>query len=129
FGLAQRTLFDRLHAQPGRIHRIRDEDDPGLAAVSYDQELSGTTLDLLLLGLGPDGHVASLFPNSPGLTETERLAIPAEPKLEPFVERVTLTPPALCSTRRIAFLVAGAQKADAVAGALAVPTYPAWPGC
>ena len=128
FGLAQRTLLDRLDAQPGRVHRIRGEDDPGLAAVSYDQELRGTTLDLLLLGLGPDGHVASLFPNSPGLTETERLAIPAEPKLEPFVERVTLTPPALRGARSIVFLVTGAQKAEAVAGALAGPPDPAVPG-
>src|SRR5205085_376012 len=128
FGLAQRTLFDRLDAQPGRIHRIRGEDDPGLAAVSYDQELRGTTLDLLLLGLGPDGHVASLFPNSPGLTENERLAIPAEPKLEPFVERVTLTPPALRGARSIVFLVTGAQKAEAVASALGGRPDPAVPG-
>jgi 6-phosphogluconolactonase len=128
FGLAQRTLLDRLEAQPGRLHRIRGEDDPAAAAASYDEELSGTTLDLVLLGLGPDGHVASLFPNSPGLTESERLAIPAEPKLEPFVERVTLTPPALRSARRLVFLVTGEQKAEAVAGALAGPPDPAVPG-
>ena len=128
FGLARRTLFDSLEAQPGRVHRIRGEDDPAAAAASYDQELRGTTLDLLLLGLGPDGHVASLFPNSPGLTETERLAVPAEPKLEPFVERVTLTPPALCSARRIVFLITGEQKAEAAAHALAGPPDPAVPG-
>ena len=128
FGLARSTLLDRLEAQPGRLHRIRGEDEPAAAAVSYEQELRGTPLDLLLLGLGPDGHVASLFPNAPGLTETERLAIPAEPMLEPFVERVTLTPPALRSARRIVFLVTGEEKAEAVAGVLAGPPDPAVPG-
>lgn len=128
FGLARRTLLDRLEAQPGRLHRIRGEDEPAAAAASYERELRGTPLDLLLLGLGPDGHVASLFPNAPGLTETERLAIPAEATLAPFVERVTLTPPALRSARRIVFLVTGEEKAEAVAGVLAGPPDPAVPG-
>jgi 6-phosphogluconolactonase len=128
FGLARRTLFDKLEAQPGRIHRIRSEDDAGVAAAAYERELRGTALDLLLLGLGPDGHVASLFPNAPGLSETKRLVIPAEPKLEPFVERVTLTPPALRGARRIVFLVTGEEKAAAVAAALAGPPDPAVPG-
>ncbi|MDP9307949.1 MAG: 6-phosphogluconolactonase [Actinomycetota bacterium] len=128
FGLARRTLFDRLEAQPGRVHRIRGEDDSAVGAASYERELRGTNLDLLLLGLGPDGHVASLFPNAPGLAETERLVIPAEPKLEPFVERVTLTPPALRGARRIVFLVTGEDKAEAVAGALAGQPDPAVPG-
>ena len=128
FGLARATLFARLEAQPGRVHRIRGEDDPPVAAASYERELRGTTLDLVLLGLGPDGHIASLFPNAPGLSETERLAIPAEPKLEPFVERVTLTPPLLRSGRRIVFLVTGEQKAEAVAAAFAGPPDPAVPG-
>ena len=128
FGLARDTLFAKLEAQPGRVHRIRGEDDPAAAASLYERELRGTTLDLVLLGLGPDGHVASLFPNAPELAETERLALPAEPKLEPFVERVTLTPPPLRSGRRIVFLVAGEQKAEAVAAALAGPPDPAVPG-
>jgi 6-phosphogluconolactonase len=128
FGLAQKTLFDKLEARPGRVHRSRGEDDPDAAAAAYDRELRGTTLDLLLLGLGPDGHVASLFPQAPGLNETQRLAIPAEAKLEPFVERVTLTPPALRSARRIVFLVTGEEKADAVARSLAGPPDAAVPG-
>jgi 6-phosphogluconolactonase len=128
FGLAQRTLLHRLETQPARVHRIRGEDEPALAADSYDQELRGTTLDLLLLGLGPDGHVASLFPNSPGLAETERLVIHAEAKLDPLVERVTLTLPPLRSARRIVFLVTGEQKAEAVAAVLAGPPDPAAPG-
>jgi 6-phosphogluconolactonase len=128
FGLARRTLLERLDGQPARVHRIRGEDQAAAAAASYDQELRGTTLDLLLLGLGPDGHMASLFPNSPGLAETERLVIPAEAKLDPFVERVTMTPPALRSARRMVYLATGARKSEAVAGALAGPPDPAVPG-
>jgi 6-phosphogluconolactonase len=128
FGLARRTLLERLDGQPARLHRIRGEDQPAAAAASYDQELRGTTLDLLLLGLGPDGHLASLFPNSPGLAETERLVIPAEAKLDPFVERVTMTPPALRSARRMIYLATGERKSEAVAGALAGPPDPAVPG-
>jgi 6-phosphogluconolactonase len=128
FGLAKRTLLDNLESQPGRVHRIRGEDEPSAAAADYDRELRGMTLDLVLLGLGPDGHVASLFPEAPELNETERLAVPAEPKLEPYVERVTLTPPALRAARRIVFLVTGAKKAAAVERALAGPPEPAVPG-
>ena len=128
FGLARRTLLERLDGQPARVHRIRGEDQPAVAAASYDQELRGTTLDLLLLGLGPDGHIASLFPNSPGLAETERLVIPAEAKLDPFVERVTMTPPALRSAHRMIYLATGERKSEAVATALAGPADPAVPG-
>jgi len=128
FGLAKRTLLDKLERQPGRVHRIRGEVEPAEAAADYDRELRGMTLDLVLLGLGPDGHVASLFPDAPGLDETERLVIPAEPRLEPYVERVTLTPPALRSARRIVFLVTGAAKAEAVERVLAGPPVTAAPG-
>ena len=128
FGLARRTLLENLEAEPGRIHRIRGEDAPHKAAAAYEREVRGTTFDLLLLGLGPDGHVASLFPHSPGLDETERLVIAAEPKLEPHVERVTLTPPVLRAARRVVFLVTGEDKADAVVKALAGPPDPGTPG-
>jgi 6-phosphogluconolactonase len=128
FGLARKTLFDNLDTEPGRIHRIRGEDDPVEAAAAYERELDGTRFDLLLLGLGPDGHVASLFPQSAGLNERRRLVIPAEPKLDPFVERVTLTPPALRSARLILLLVTGEAKAEAVARALEGPPDPAVPG-
>jgi 6-phosphogluconolactonase len=128
FGLAKRTLLDNLEGQPGRIHRIRGEDEPAAAAADYDRELRGMTLDLVLLGLGPDGHVASLFPDAPALDERERLVVSAEPTLEPYVERVTLTLHALRAARRIVFLVAGAAKAEAVERALAGPPEPAVPG-
>jgi 6-phosphogluconolactonase len=128
FRLAQEKLFAKVEGQPGRVHRIRGEDEPASAAAAYEQELTGVTLDLLLLGLGPDGHVASLFPHAPALDETERLVVPAEPKLDPYIERVTMTPPALRGAGRIVFLVTGEQKAEAVARALAGPPDPAVPG-
>jgi 6-phosphogluconolactonase len=128
FGLAQRTLLDRLQGQPRRVARIHGEDDPSAAAAAYEQELGQTRLDLLLLGLGPDGHIASLFPRSPGLGERERLVVAAEAKLEPFVERITLTPPPLCAARLVVFLVTGEAKADAAARAFAGPADPGIPG-
>ena len=128
FGLTKRALFDKLERQPGRVHRIRGEDEPQSAAASYEQALRETKLDLVLLGLGPDGHVASLFPHSPGLAEPERLVIAADSKLDPYVERVTMTPPALRAADRIVFLVTGEAKAEAVAAALAGPPDPAVPG-
>ena len=128
YGLARRTLLDHLAIEPAHVHRIRGEDDPSAAAAAYELELQGTTFDLLLLGLGPDGHVASLFPNAPALDERRRLAVAAAPKLDPFVERVTLTLPALRSARSIVFLVTGEEKADAVTRALAGPPDPAVPG-
>ncbi|HUY70630.1 MAG TPA: 6-phosphogluconolactonase [Gaiellaceae bacterium] len=113
FGLAKRALLDRLAALPD-VHRIRGELAPAAAAAEYEAELGEATPDLLLLGLGPDGHVASLFPGSPQLAERARLVTHGPAGLEPFVERVTLTLPALLTARRIVVLVAGAGKAEAV---------------
>ena len=76
----------------------------------YDAELRGEPLDLVLLGLGPDGHTASLFPGRAPLDERERLVVATEPGLEPFVERVTLTIPALESGAHVVFLVVGEGK-------------------
>ena len=85
--------------QPAAVHRIEGELDPEVAAAQYDEALRGVRLRLNIVGIGPDGHAASLFPNAPGLHERERLAIAAEPGLEPFVPRVTMTPPMLGERR------------------------------
>ena len=116
YGMAREALLDRV-AQPPRVHRIRGELDPAQAAAEYERELGGTELDLVLLGLGPDGHVASLFPEAPTLRERERRVVAAEAGHEPFVPRVTLTLPVLCSGRSVLFLVTGEGKAEAARAA------------
>ena len=127
YGMAKRTLLDRLAAQPAAVHRIRGELGAERAADEYDKELEAVTLDFVLLGMGPDGHVASLYPHAPGLAERERSAIPAEAKLEPLVDRVTLTIPVLVAAPLVVFLVAGAERAEAVRRAFADPPSEATP--
>jgi 6-phosphogluconolactonase len=127
YGLAKRTLLDKLTHQPD-VHRIRGELHPADAAGEYEKQLAGVRLNLVLLGLGPDGHVASLFPGSPQLEERERLVTSGPAGLEPFVDRVTLTLPALLSADRIVFLVTGAEKAEAVRRAFREPVSDEVPG-
>jgi 6-phosphogluconolactonase len=114
FRLAKETLLDRISKQPAAVHRIRGELQPADAAGELDTALEGVTLDLLLLGLGPDGHVASLFPGSPQLTVEDHRATSGPAGLEPWVDRVTMTMPVIRSASRIVFLVSGESKADAV---------------
>jgi 6-phosphogluconolactonase len=110
--LVRESLVDRV-TDPPLVHPVQTGLSPAEAAAAYDAELRGRPLDLILLGIGPDGHTASLFPNAPSLDERERLVVAADPGFEPFVERVTLTIPALESGSHVVFLVAGAEKADA----------------
>jgi 6-phosphogluconolactonase len=124
---ARRALLDHLDAPPNDVHRIRGELDPEEAAAQYDAALRGVRLTLNLLGIGPDGHTASLFPCAPGLGEEERLAIAAEPGLDPKVDRVTMTPPMLGNADLVLFLVAGEEKAEAAARAFAGPESRATP--
>jgi 6-phosphogluconolactonase len=127
FRLARENLLDRIEAPPRELQRIRGELGGDDAAREYDELLRGARLDYILLGLGPDGHAASLFPEQPTLEERERRAIPAEAKLEPFVERVTLTVPVLCSAPEVVFIVTGEGKAEAVERVFARPPGPQAP--
>jgi 6-phosphogluconolactonase len=126
YGMAKRALLDRLDNAPRAIHRINGELGKEAAAADYERELDDTRLDLLLLGVGPDGHVASLFPNAPTLRQRKRV-LPAEAGLEPFVDRVTMSLPTLRSAGEILFLVAGAAKADAARRAFAQEPSPETP--
>ena len=123
YKVAQDSLLSRLEALP-TVHRIRGELQRDAAADEYARELGDTAIDLMLLGIGPDGHVASLFPNAPTLDERERRVVGADAGFEPYVDRVTFTLPALASAPFVVFLVTGAKKADAVARAFAEePTH------
>ena len=115
YRLAKETLLDQLEQQPREVHRIRGELPPAEAAAELDQALEGVELDLLLLGLGPDSHVASLFPGSPQLDDEDHRATSGPPGLEPWVDRVTMTMPEIRTAKRIVFIVDGPSKAEAVA--------------
>ena len=118
FKLAKDSLLDRLDHAPRSVHRIKGELGKEAAATDYARELGDAQLDLLLLGVGPDGHVASLFPNAPTLRQRKRV-LPAEAGLEPFIDRVTMSLATLRSAREVLFLLAGESKADAAARAFA----------
>ena len=127
FRLVRENLLDRLEAQPAETHRIRGELGAEAAADEYDALLRDVRLDLVLLGLGADGHTASLFPNTTALKERERRAVPTEAKLEPFVDRVTMTIPVLASAPEVVFIVTGTDKADAAERAFGRPSDPGTP--
>jgi 6-phosphogluconolactonase len=122
YRLAKQTLLDPLSDLPApTVMRIHGELGPHKAAEAYErqlQEADEPEFDLLLLGLGPDGHCASLFPDQPSLGERARLVVGVEEAgLEPFVPRVSLTFSALANAKQTVFLVTGESKADAVAAA------------
>lgn len=120
YGMADAALIDRLSTAPKAVHRMRGELDRERGAAEYERELEHLdAFDLVLLGLGPDGHVASLYPQQPTLEETASRVIGAEAHLEPFVDRITLTLPTLRAAREVLFLVAGESKAEAAARAFA----------
>jgi len=127
YKLARENLLDRLESPPAEVHRIRGELGAEAAADEYDALLQDVRLELVLLGLGPDGHTASLYPNAPALEERKRRAVATEAKFEPFVDRVTLTVPVLASAPEVLFIVTGAEKAEAAERAFARPPDPATP--
>jgi len=121
YHMAWETLLNRVPIPSENIHRMHGEAEPESAAMEYEQLLRKTfsvemgpsaTFDLVLLGLGEDGHVASLFPGSPALGEYERwvLAIEHTQPPAPLVNRLTVTLPILNTATQVTFLVAGAGK-------------------
>jgi len=120
YRMAREALFDPLKLQGGAVHRMAGELAPGAAAADYDAEIKAViaarkpAFDLTLLGVGGEGHTASLFPGSPALEEATRtvasVTVPADPP-----DRLTMTPVALGASREILFLVTGQEKAHALA--------------
>ena len=119
FRMVRESLLDRIEIPAANIHRMRGEMPPQTAASEYDELLRETfpstppMFDLVLLGLGEDGHTASLFPGTHVLAVTDQLAAAVYvPKLSAW--RVTLTLPVLNNAREILFVVSGAGKAEIV---------------
>jgi 6-phosphogluconolactonase len=126
FGMARRALLSRLGtgAAAPDVRRIEGERGPVDAAAAYEEALrdefgdTAPRLDLVLLGLGPDMHTASLFPGDGALAAEGRAAVGVEtPGMAPLLPRVTLTLDAINAARDVLFLVAGEDKAEAAAGA------------
>ena len=130
---ARQALLDAVGLDPRRVHAMpaadgRYGDDPDAAAHAYADELAAAcgpaddrgvpTFDVLLLGVGPDGHVASLFPEHPGLSERERTVIGVHGSPKPPPMRISLTFPAINAACQVWLLAAGAEKAPAVGLAL-----------
>ena len=124
YRLVRESLLDRLDRGAAIEHRIRGEVRPDRAADLYEAELKGVVFDLVLLGIGADGHTASLFPNDPALDELRRRAVPVH---RADVDRVTLTIPVLNAAEAIVFLIVGEEKAAAVARAFTGKPDPATP--
>jgi 6-phosphogluconolactonase len=129
FRLVKQALLDPLaEVTAPTVHRMRGELGPEKGADAYERDLREAgepEFDLVLLGLGPDGHCASLFPDQPSLGERARLAVGVEEAgLEPFVPRVSLTFSALATARQAIFLVTGESKAEAVAAAFGPDSRP-----
>ena len=129
FFMAKTALLDRIAIPPNNVFRIRGEIQPEEAANVYQQDIDQFFIgrekrfDTILLGLGEDGHTASLFPNTNGLRESTRWVVP---NMNPYsnTHRVTLTFPAINNSRNIIFLVNGANKAKVVADIIRNPNSP-----
>lgn len=119
YWMARKLWFEPAGVPPEHVHRMKaDAADLEAAAADYDALLE-EPLDLLLLGIGEDGHTASLFPGSRWLDERVRRVVPVHDSPKPPPRRLTITPRVIEEAREVLVLAAGAPKARAVAAALA----------
>jgi 6-phosphogluconolactonase len=131
YGMARDAMVAHVPIPPGNVHGIEFRGTPAQAAQRYEALLKSyygsdaldparPLFDVVLLGMGPDGHTASLFPGKPAVEERHRWVIEVpEPGLNPHVPRITLTYPALDSSKSTAFVAAGADKTAMMRGVLA----------
>ncbi len=127
---AREALLSHLDVDPARVHPMPADTGQGAeaAAAAYAEELvaaGSPKFDVLMLGVGPDGHVASLFPGYPQLEVTDAAAVAVHDSPKPPPTRVSLTFPRLDRAREVWFVVSGEDKADAVAQALSGGDVPA----
>ena len=127
YGMAREALLSKVPIPTGNVHRMRGEVNPERAALEYEQtvrreagaptSVGVPSFDLILLGMGPDGHTAALFPGTPAIHEKARLvAANFVPKLN--AHRITFTPPLINAAAHVMFLVAGSDKADVLRAVL-----------
>jgi 6-phosphogluconolactonase len=129
YDMVKKSLLDPLAdlARP-TVKRIRGELGPEAGAEDYERELleeGPPAFDLLMLGIGSDGHTASMFPDQPSVSERSRLVVGVDHAgLEPFVPRVTMTFPAIANAKTVVLLASGESKAEAVAAAFGPDAKP-----
>lgn len=133
YGAARELLLDRVPLPPDRAIRIEGELSPEEAAARYESAIRGhfrlegaevPIFDVVHLGMGPDGHTASLFPHTEALSEMGRIAVANEVPQQKQSQRVTLTWPVINAARDVFFLVDGADKADPLGRVLRGPYEP-----
>jgi 6-phosphogluconolactonase len=123
YGMARKSLLDLVPTDPDLVHRLEADDDDLEAAADRYSQLLPTRLDLVLLGMGTDGHTASLFPGSDALDEVERRCVPA---LAPNgSRRLTLTYPTINAAHHVLFLALGGSKREPLARIRAGEPLPA----
>lgn len=128
---AREALLDNIDIPPSQVHPMAASDgefgnDLAAAALAYEQLLAANAspgepvpnFDVHLLGMGPEGHINSLFPDTPAVLETTRMVVAVEDSPKPPPQRITLTLPAIQRSREVWLMVAGAGKADAAAAAI-----------
>jgi 6-phosphogluconolactonase len=128
---AREALLNHIDIPPSNVHAMAASDgefgsDADAAALAYEQILAANAepgdptpnFDVHLLGVGPEGHINSLFPDTPAVRETTRMVVAVDDSPKPPPQRITLTLPAIQRSREAWLLVSGAAKADAVAAAI-----------